>query len=59
MDRTTNTRCKLMGLDFFYQVSKLKNDQRNEFVTDMVYLHKRKHLKKKRLPFGKVFLNMI
>ena len=37
-DMGTNTRCKLMGLDFFYQVSKLTDDQRNEFITDMVFL---------------------
>ncbi len=57
MDRTTNTRCKLMGLDFFYQVSKLTNEQRNEFVTDMVYLAQKKAFGKRRDfgPFGKIF----
>ena len=57
MDRTTNTRCKLMGLDFFYQVSKLKNNQRNEFVTDMVYLAQKKAFGKRKDfgPFGKIF----
>ena len=28
-DRGTNTRCKLMGLDFFYQISKLSDKERN------------------------------
>ena len=57
MDRTTNTRCKLMGLDFFYQVSMLTKDQRNEFVTDMVYLAQKKAFGKRRDfgPFGKIF----
>ena len=57
MDRTTNTRCKLMGLDFFYQVSKLTDEQRNEFVTDMVYLAQKKAFGKRRDfgPFGKIF----
>ena len=57
MDRTTNTRCKLMGLDFFYQVSKLTNNQRNEFVTDMVYLAQKKAFGKRKDfgPFGKIF----
>ena len=57
MDRTTNTRCKLMGLDFFYQVSKLTENQRNEFVTDMVYLAQKKAFGKRKDfgPFGKIF----
>ena len=57
MDRTTNTRCKLMGLDFFYQVSKLTKNQRNEFVTDMVYLAQKKAFGKRKDfgPFGKIF----
>ena len=58
MDRTTNTRCKLMGLDFFYQVSKLTKNQRNEFVTDNgLSCTKERHLEKEKIfgPFGKIF----
>ena len=56
-DRGTNTRCKLMGLDFFYQISKLTDKQRNEFVTDMVYLAQKKSFAKRPDfgPFGKIF----
>jgi len=56
-DRGTNTRCKLMGLDFFYQISKLSDKQRNEFVTDMVYLAQKKSFSKRPDfgPFGKIF----
>ena len=57
MDRTTNVRCKLMGLDFFYQVFKLDKEQRNEFITDMVFLAQKKAFKKMDEfgPFGKIF----
>ena len=57
MDRTTNTRCKLMGLDFFYQISKLTDKQRNEFITDMVFLAQKKAFSKRPDfgPFGKIF----
>ena len=46
-----------MGLDFFYQVSMLTDEQRNEFVTDMVYLAQKKAFGKRRDfgPFGKIF----
>ena len=56
-DRTTNTRCKLMGLDFFYQVFKLTDDERNEFVTDMVFLAQKKAFRKVDHfgPFGKIY----
>ena len=56
-DRGTNTRCKLMGLDFFYQVSKLTDDQRNEFITDMVFLAQKKAFMKRPDfgPFGKIY----
>ena len=56
-DRTTNTRCKLMGLDFFYQVFKLSDEERNEFVTDMVFLAQKKAFKKMDQfgPFGKIY----
>ena len=56
-DRTTNTRCKLMGLDFFYQVFKLNDEERNEFVTDMVFLAQKKAFKKMDQfgPFGKIY----
>ena len=57
MDRTTNTRCKLMGLDFFYQISKLSNSERNEFVTDMIFLAQKKAFGKRQDfgPFGKIY----
>jgi len=56
-DRGTNTRCKLMGLDFFYQVSKLSDLQRNEFITDMVFLAQKKAFGKRPDfgPFGKIY----
>ena len=46
-----------MGLDFFYQISKLSDKQRNEFVTDMVYLAQKKSFGKRPDfgPFGKIF----
>ena len=54
--RNTNVRAKLMGLDFFYQVSKLNNEQRNEFITDMVFLAQKKASAKADYfgPFGKI-----
>ena len=56
-DRGTNTRAKLMGLDFFYQVSKLTDDERNEFITDMVFLAQKKAFGKRPDfgPFGKIY----
>ncbi len=56
-DRTTNTRCKLMGLDFFYSMMELGPDKMREFGTDMVYISQKKSTKKndKFGPFGKVY----
>lgn len=56
-DRGTNTRAKLMGLDFFYQVSKLKQSKRNEFITDMIFLAQKKAFGKRPDfgPFGKIY----
>ena len=56
-DRGTNTKAKLMGLDFFYQISKLTEPQRREFVTDMCYLAQKKAFKKFDYfgPFGKIY----
>ena len=56
-DRTTNTRCKLMGLDFFYSMMKLGPEKMREFGTDMVYISQKKSTKKndKFGPFGKVY----
>ena len=56
-DRGTNTRCKLMGLDFFYQCSKLKDEDRREFITDMIFLAQKKAFKKVDYfgPFGKIY----
>ena len=56
-DRTTNTRCKLMGLDFFYSMMELGPDKMREFGTDMVYLAQKKSTRKndKFGPFGKVY----
>ena len=45
-DRGTNTRCKLMGLDFFYQCCELSNEDRREFITDMIFLAQRKRFQK-------------
>ena len=55
--RNTNVRAKLMGLDFFYQVSKLDDAERNEFITDMVFLSQKKAFKKADYfgPFGKIY----
>ena len=57
MDRGTNVKAKLMGLDFFYQVSKLDNEQRNEFITDMIFLAQKKATTKMDFfgPFGKIY----
>jgi len=56
-DRGTNTRAKLMGLDFFYQVSELTDADRREFVTDMVFLAQKKAFAKVDYfgPFGKIY----
>ena len=56
-DRGTNTRCKLMGLDFFYQASKLSQSERNEFITDMIFLAQKKAFGKRPDfgPFGKIY----
>ena len=56
-DRTTNTRCKLMGLDFFYSMMELGPEKMREFGTDMVYIAQKKRTKKndKFGPFGKVY----
>ena len=54
-----NTRAKLMGLDFFNSVINDISDtkDRNEFVTDMVYIAQKKATKKKDHygPFLKVY----
>ena len=57
MDKTTNVRAKLMGLDFFYQVSKLDQKKRNEFITDMIFLAQKKAFGKRPDfgPFGKIY----
>ena len=57
MDRGTNVRAKLMALDFFYQVSKLSKVERNEFVTDMIFLAQKKAFGKRKDfgPFGKIY----
>ena len=56
-DRGTNTRCKLMGLDFFYQCSQLKDKDRREFITDMIFLAQKKAFAKVDYfgPFGKIY----
>ena len=56
-DRTTNVRCKLMGLDFFYKVSKLSEEDRREFITDMIFLAQKKAFTKVDYfgPFGKIY----
>jgi len=56
-DRGTNTRCKLMGLDFFYQCSQLKDEDRREFITDMIFLAQKKAFAKVNYfgPFGKIY----
>jgi len=56
-DRGTNTRCKLMGLDFFYSMLKMGPQKMREFGTDMVYISQKKGTKKKDTfgPFGKVY----
>ena len=56
-DRGTNTRCKLMGLDFFYSMLNMGPEKMREFGTDMVYISQKKGTKKKDTfgPFGKVF----
>jgi len=56
-DRGTNTRCKLMGLDFFYQCCELSNEDRREFITDMIFLAQKKAFSKVDYfgPFGKIY----
>ena len=56
-DRGTNTRAKLMGLDFFYQIFKLDDDDRREFITDMIFLAQKKAFSKVDFfgPFGKIY----
>ena len=56
-DRGTNTKAKLMGLDFFYQCSELSNEDRREFITDMVFLAQKKAFSKVDYfgPFGKIY----
>ena len=56
-DRTTNVRCKLMGLDFFYKISKLSEEDRREFITDMIFLAQKKAFQKVDYfgPFGKIY----
>tara|TARA_S200000501_G_C20804038_1_gene735318 strand:- start:55 stop:1533 length:1479 start_codon:yes stop_codon:yes gene_type:complete len=56
-DRGTNTRAKLMGLDFFYQIFKLDDDDRREFITDMIFLAQKKAFSKVDYfgPFGKIY----
>ena len=45
-----------MGLDFFYQVSKLKPAERNEIITDMIFLAQKKAfgMSQDFGPFGKI-----
>jgi len=65
-DRETNTRCKLMGIQFFCSLLSLigKRDTKNpnttklrEFVTDMVYICQKKSTLKADFygPFGKIY----
>ena len=56
-DRGTNTKAKLMGLDFFYQCSQLSDEDRREFITDMIFLAQKKAFKKVDYfgPFGKIY----
>ena len=56
-DRGTNTKAKLMGLDFFYQCSQLSDEDRREFITDMIFLAQKKAFSKVDFfgPFGKIY----
>ena len=56
-DKGTNTRCKLMGLQFFYCLSYLTNPDLREFVTDMVFIAQKKASVKADEfgPFGKIY----
>ena len=56
-DRGTNTKAKLMGLDFFYECAHLTPEDLREFVTDMCYLAQKKAFKKVDYfgPFGKIY----
>ena len=56
-DRGTNTRCKLMGLDFFYSMLNMGPEKMREFGTDMVYISQKKGTKKKDTfqTFGKIY----
>ena len=56
-DRGTNTKAKLMGLDFFYQCYKLSDEDRREFITDMIFLAQKKAFSKVDYfgPFGKIY----
>mgnify|MGYP003127566708 FL=1 len=46
-----------MGLDFFYKISKLSEEDRREFITDMIFLAQKKAFQKVDYfgPFGKIY----
>ena len=46
-----------MGLDFFYQCSQLSDEDRREFITDMIFLAQKKAFSKVDFfgPFGKIY----
>jgi|ETNvirnome_2_130_1030620.scaffolds.fasta_scaffold00733_15 signal recognition particle subunit SEC65 len=56
-DRGTNTRCKLMGIQFFCSLLSLSKPKLREFVTDMVYICQKKATTKSDHygPFGKIY----
>ncbi len=53
----SNTKCKLMGIQFFYSILQMNEYDLREFVTDMVFLSQKEAMKKMDHfgPFGKIF----
>tara|TARA_B100000427_G_scaffold233263_1_gene196336 strand:- start:629 stop:2161 length:1533 start_codon:yes stop_codon:yes gene_type:complete len=53
----SNTKCKLMGIQFFYCLANLSEDDLREFVTDMVFISQKEAMKKIDHfgPFGKIY----
>ena len=53
----SNTKCKLMGIQFFYCLANLSEPDLREFVTDMVFISQKEAMKKIDHfgPFGKIY----
>jgi len=53
----SNTKCKLMGIQFFYSILQMNEADLREFVTEMVFLSQKEAFKKMDHfgPFGKIY----